>query len=152
MVTSPDAGVATFWAWVGLDRAIRHAVRSHQTALGKVPVPGKRFNTIGVYRPPILETNTGSADQNTMNLPLWTWLLSGLVAWAVSVGILYTLSVRILWSRDLHHLKVEAHRLRDEHERRRHAREHGDFEIIEDDGAEAPVAAELPPEDLRAAA
>lgn len=88
-----------------------------------------------------------------MDLPIWIWLLSGLVAWAVSVGILYTLSVQILWSHDLHHLKTEVHRLRDEHERRRHAREHGEFEIVEeDDGAEAAVAAELPPEDLRAAA
>lgn len=87
-----------------------------------------------------------------MDLPIWIWMLSGLVAWAVSVGILYTLSVQILWSHDLHHLKTEVHRLRDEHERRRHAREHGEFEIVKDDNPQAAVATELPAEELRAAA
>ncbi len=67
-----------------------------------------------------------------MGVQSWMWLMIGAVGGSAIIAILHTLATCILWQHDLHHLKIEAHRLRAEYERRKLARENGEFEIIEE--------------------
>lgn len=64
----------------------------------------------------------------------------GFVGGSAAIAILHTLSTCILWQHDIHYLKIEAHRLRAEYERRKLARENGEFEIIEESDEQPPHA------------